>query len=207
MARPQIVSIAPAAVDADGICLSQTRASAGALTLDGVLAGTTLDFSRKIDFISGANIVARVFTIVGTDANGRAITETVTGINNNTVQTTKYYSTVSSISVDASFSANTITVGTSDDIATKIYPLNHYDNVAAQVTVELVSGSATWSVQETYSALDSSADEVWIVPTAHSGKTATLTAPLDLHANACRLVTSTFSTPVISFNIYQSGSE
>lgn len=206
MARPKIVPIVPVALDADGICLSQTKASSGSLTLNGVLAGTTLDFSRLIAVASSANIAARVFTITGTDANGRAITDTVTGVNNNSVNSTKYFSTVTDVSVDASFSANNVTVGTTAALATKMFPLNHYDEVAAQVTVELASGTATWSVQETFSEPSgTSASEVWITPTAHSGKSATLSAPLDLHARACRLITSAISTPTISLNINQSG--
>lgn len=206
MAIPKTISItSPAALDADGICLSQTKASSGSLTLDGVLAGTTLDYSRKIAVASTANIAARVFTITGTDANGRSISDTVTGINNNSVSTTKYFSTVTDVSVDASFSANNVTVGTTAALATKINPLNHYDDVACQVAVELLSGTATWSIEETHSEPTTAADEVWIVPTAHSGKSASLSAPLSVHARAMRLVTSAISSPVIRVQVLQSG--
>lgn len=206
MARPKIVTIAPIALDADGICASQTKASSGVLTLNGVLANTTLDFSRQIAVASTANITARVFTITGTDANGRSITDTVTGVNNNSISTTKYFSTVTAVSVDASFSPNTITVGTTPALATKMYPLNHYDETATQVTVELTAGTATWSIQETFSEPSgTTASETWITPTAHSGKSATLTAPLDIHARATRLVTSAISSPTINLIINQSG--
>ena len=206
MSIPKTILVtSPAALDADGICLSQTKASSGALTLNGVLAGTTLDYSRLIAVASSANITARVFTIVGTDANGRSITDTVTGVNNNSVNTTKYFSTVSSVSVDASFSPDNVTVGTTAALATKINPLNHYDDIACQVAVELVSGTATWSVQETFSDSTTAADEIWIVPTAHSGKSATLTAPLDVHAKAMRLVTTAISSPVLRIQVNQSG--
>ncbi len=205
MARPKIVAIAPVAAVTNDICLSQTKASAGSLTLNGAKAGTTLDFARQIAVASGANIAARVFTVTGTDANGRSITDTVTGVSNNSVSTTKYFSTVTGVSVDASFSADTVTVGTTVAIATKIYPLNHYDSIAPQVTVGLVSGTATWSVQETYSELTTSAAEVWFIPTAHSGKSASLTAPLDVHARACRLITTAYTAGVLELVITQSG--
>ena len=203
MPRPKYFDIDPVAAVTNDICLSQTKASSGALTLDGAKAGTTLDFARQISIYSSANIAARVFTVVGTDANGRSITDTVTGINNGTVSTTKYFKTVTSISVDASFSPNTIIAGTSAAIATAISPLDHYCTVPAQVTVELVSGTATFSVQETYSPLDSTADEVWITPSALNAKNATLTAPLDQSAKGCRLVTSAISSPNINFIIHQ----
>lgn len=207
MARPNIITIAPVAAVADDICLAQTRASAGALTLNGAKAGTTLDFSRQINIASSANIAARTFTVSGTDAHGNSITDTVTGISNNTVATTKYFLTVTSITVDASFSANNVTVGTSAAIATKVIPVDHYDTVAPQVTVDLVSGTATWSVQETYSDIQSStASIVWITPTAHSGKSSSLTAPIDVHPRAVRLITSAISAPTLRLVISQSRS-
>ncbi len=205
MARPKVVAIAPVAAVANDIALSQTKASSGSLTLNGAKAGTTLDFARQIAIASSANIATRIFTVTGTDANGRAQTDTVTGINNTSVSTTKYFSTVTDVSVDASFSANNVTVGTTVALATKIYPLNHYDAIAPQVTVGLVSGTATWSIQETYSELTTAGTEVWFTPTAHSGKSASLTAPLDVHARACRLTTTAYSSGVLELVITQSG--
>lgn len=206
MARPQIISVAPVAAVANDICLSQTKASSGELTLNGAKATSTLDFSRQIAVASTANIAARVFTVTGTDANGRSITDTVAGVSNNSVATTKYFSTVISVSVDASFSANNVTVGTTAGMATKMYLLDTYDEIPAQVTVGLVSGSGTWSVQETFSDLSgTSASEIWITPAAHSAKNATLTAPIDVHARACRLTMSASSSAVLEFVITQSG--
>ncbi len=205
MARPNVLAIAPAAAVTNDICLSQTVASAIALTLNGAKAGLTFDFARKLDLASAGNVSGVNFTIVGTDANGRAITEVKAGPSGNTVQSVNFYSTVTSITASGTMGAVNMTVGTSDDLATPIYPLDNYDKIAAQVAVELVSGTATFSVQETYSELDSVADEVWITPTALSGKSATLTAPLDVHARACRFITTAFSTPVINFIVMQSG--
>lgn len=205
MARPHIETITPVAASATDICLSQTVASATTLTLNGAKAGTTLDFSRKLDLVSAGNLSAVNFTIVGTDANGRSISEVKSGPNANTVQSVNYYSTITSITTSATMGGVNITVGTSDDLATKMYPLNFYDEIAAQIAVNLVSGTATFSVQETYSALTSAATEVWVIPTALSAKTATTVAPLDVHANACRLITTTFSAPTLEFCIYQSG--
>ncbi|CAB4212838.1 hypothetical protein UFOVP1437_63 [uncultured Caudovirales phage] len=206
MARPKILAIVPVAASATDICLSQTRASAGVLTLNGAKAGTTFDFARKLDLVSGGNLSAITFTCVGTDADGRALSDAVTGPNANTVQSTKYFQTVTSITASANMSAVNITVGTSDDLATKKYLLNFYDEIAAVVAVHLTAGTATFSVQETYSQPDGVNDtEVWVTPTALSAKTATLVASLDAHAKACRLITTAFSAPTLSFNITQSG--
>lgn len=205
MSIPKTISItAPAALDADGICLSQTKASSGSLTLNGALAGTTLDYARQIAVASSANIAARVFTITGTDANGRSITDTVTGVNNNSVNTTKYFATVSDVSVDASFSANNVTVGTTAALATKLHLLNPHDDIGAQVAVELVSGTATWSIQETFSEITAAASEVFVAPTAHAAKSATTVAQIDVGAKALRLVTTAISSPVLRVQVIQS---
>lgn len=202
MSQQTLITIAPAALSANAICLSQTKASSGSLTLNGALAGTTLDVSRKIAVASVANIAARVFTVTGTDANNRSISDTVTGVNNNSVNTAKYFKTVTDVSVDASFSANNVTVGTTAACATRIVQLNWHTEIAAQVTVELVSGTATWSIEETFNDnLASTSGEVYIVPTAHSAKSASLTAPVDLHAHGVRLVTSAISSPTINLRI------
>jgi VCBS repeat-containing protein len=202
MSQQTLITIAPIALDADGICLSQTKASSGSLTLNGVLAGAALDVARKIAVASSANILARIFTITGTDANDRSITDTVTGVNNNSVNTTKYFKTVTDVSVDASFSANNVTVGTTAACATRVVQLNYHTEIAAQVTVELVSGTATWSIEETFNDnLASTSGEVFIIPTAHSAKSASLTAPVDLHSHGARLVTSAISSPTINLRI------
>lgn len=204
MTAQQSISISPIALDADGICASQTKASSGALVLDGALAASALDVARKISVNSSANIAARVFTIVGTDANDRAISDTVTGVNNSTVSSAKYFKTVTSVSVDASFSPNNVIVGTTAACATRIIQLDYKNDIAAQVTVELVSGTATWSIEETYNNdLSVATNEVMIAPTAHSAKSASLTAPIDLHAHGVRLVTSAISSPTIVMRVDQ----
>ena len=95
-------------LDRDGIALSQTPGAAGPLTLNGagVVAGVaTLSPPRPVSVYSAANILARVFTVTGTDRSGAAITDTVTGINNSTVSTLKIFETVISITVDAATGA------------------------------------------------------------------------------------------------------
>jgi hypothetical protein len=90
-------------LDRNGLALAQTPAGAGALTLT---AATTLSPARKVSIYSGSNIAARVFTVTGTDRKGNAITDTVTGVNNSTVSTTKVFATVTSITVDAGTGAD-----------------------------------------------------------------------------------------------------
>jgi hypothetical protein len=205
----KVINIAPVAGVANDIATSQTVASATTLNLNGAKAGTSLDYARQIAIASTSNIAAIVFTVVGTDANDRAQTDTVTGINNNSVSTTKYFKTVSSVATSATLGGANVTVGTSASLATKIQPLNDYSAVPAQITIEGVSGTSTYSVQETYSDLSgTTGSEIWITPTALSAKSTSanvaITAPLDARARACRLVTTAISSANINFIISQS---
>jgi len=89
------------ALDADGICLSQTSgATASTLTINGAKASggvATLNSARQITLASAANLADKTFTITGTDVNGDALTESLTGPNNNTVTSTKHFLTVTEI--------------------------------------------------------------------------------------------------------------
>jgi len=89
------------ALDADGICASQTSgATAGTLTINGAKASggvATLNSARQITLASAANLADKTFTITGTDANGDALTESLTGPNNETVTTSKHFLTVTEI--------------------------------------------------------------------------------------------------------------
>ena len=89
------------ALDADGICASQTSgATAGTLTINGAKASggvATLNSARQITLASAANLADKTFTITGTDANGDALTESLTGPNNSTVTSTKHFLTVTEI--------------------------------------------------------------------------------------------------------------
>ena len=89
------------ALDADGICLAQTSgATADTLTINGAKASggvATLNSARQITLASAANLADKTFTITGTDVNGDALTESLTGPNNNTVTSTKHFLTVTEI--------------------------------------------------------------------------------------------------------------
>ena len=97
--------------DRDGICAAQTPASAAAMTLNGA-SGT--DFtSRKGVYVmiyAGGNESGRTFTVVGTDSNNQIITENITGPNNqHTLGATRFYS-ITSVTPDAA-TAGAVEIG------------------------------------------------------------------------------------------------
>ena len=122
----------PTALDANGICTSQTRTGAGNLTLDGALTATingnsvyapsvsgtaaTADgaWARRISITSDANDSSVTYTVYGTDINGKALSEAVTGPSSTETQTANtlvgIFKSVTKITTSASTVGN-ITVG------------------------------------------------------------------------------------------------
>ena len=100
------------ATDTDGIVDAETLSSAGNFTLDGAQtsSGSATGLNSFLTIVSSNNISSVTFTITGTDIDGTSQTETITGVNNNTVTSTKIFKTVTQIASNASASA--VNVGT-----------------------------------------------------------------------------------------------
>lgn len=112
------------AADPDGISTSQTPAAGGAqnLTITGALASggvATLGYRRKVTITAAADDSGRTFTVTGTDANGVALTEDITGPNATLVTGAKEFLTVTQISVDAN-TAGAVTAGAAIQVGTII---------------------------------------------------------------------------------------
>lgn len=111
------------ALDADGVCQSQTPAVAGNLTINGAQAsGGVASFTaaRQITIASTSNISNRTFTVTGTDAAGNTQSETLVGPNNSTVTTTAYFKTVTQVAISGA-AAGAVTVGMNGNAADVIF--------------------------------------------------------------------------------------
>ena len=89
------------ALDADGISAAAAVGNTAALTIGGALASggsCTFDSGRVVTILSAGNDAAKSFTVTGTDVNGDAQTESITGANAGTATGSKYFKTVSGIS-------------------------------------------------------------------------------------------------------------
>ena len=99
------------ALDADGLSTAATISGAAALTLNGTFIAdskyTTGDnIGQIITILSAADDTGVTFTTVGTDANGDALTEVITGVNAATASSTSYFQTVTSITTDGATTGN-----------------------------------------------------------------------------------------------------
>jgi VCBS repeat-containing protein len=102
------------ALDADSVCQSQSAGAAGNLTINGAKASggvATFSAARLITVASTGNLATLTFTITGTDINGSALVEVVTGVNNNTVTTVGYFKTITQVAISGSTAGENVIVG------------------------------------------------------------------------------------------------
>jgi hypothetical protein len=90
----------------------------------------------------------KTLTIVGTDADGKAQTETgITGpAGSATVTSTKYFATVASVTPSATIGADTFDLGLAAGIKSKSYPLNAAAAIGASFFPQQ-TGTSTWSIE------------------------------------------------------------
>ena len=164
-------------------------------TSDFTLVAPSDGLAHQLSISSTANIATLVFTITGEDADGKAITDTITGINNSTVETTKYFSSWSALSVSATLGANTVDVGWVDEVVTKTIPIDWISNTGATLAVD-VTGTINYTTQQTFDDIQASATASqtaqWLSVSA--GQTADLVASAAVGATAVRLVVNSYSS-------------
>lgn len=136
------------------VCAAQAVAGAGSLTINGTLASggvaTILENQRRIAVVSAsAGDTTQVITITGTNSSGTVITEAVTLNGTTPVGTKLDFKTVTKVTSSAATAGN-ISVGTNSTGST---PWRQVNNQIKPVQIgffaHLVSGSATFSVEET----------------------------------------------------------
>ena len=92
------------------IAALQTTSGADNLSL-ATAAGTgafhDTDQACALTLTSTGNISGVTFTVTGTDIAGNALTEDITGPNNNTVTGSKFFNTVTNVAVDGAVGTNT----------------------------------------------------------------------------------------------------
>lgn len=124
--------------------------------IDGCVNGTNvngvnLGLGRILGITSGGNDTGITFTITGTDQNGQAVTEAVTGASGGVAVSVNYYTSVASITHTGSV-ATTVSVGTVNTTASAqmaCLPLDLYARIGAVVQVD-VSGTISYTVQQTW---------------------------------------------------------
>lgn len=144
--------------DPNGVVTAETPVNNTDLTIGGAYASggvATFPFPTEVTFTSADDLSTVTFTVIGTDANNVYQSEAVVGPNNETVQTTNLFATVTAIEVA------TVTTFTTEEVEVggaavgigngawwplDIYTPNQVTTISCNI---LASGTATYSVQYT----------------------------------------------------------
>lgn len=175
---------------ASGFVITTGRfASVTSIAIASPAAGSTVDIGVNGVFISADSLAHRLdiidtgadvqtgatYTITGTSEAGLAQTEDIAGPGSGaTIETTKYFLTVTSITIASPVATSTIDVGTVDEVQTKVFPLNNYNQIGAAIFGD-VTGTIDFTVQQTFnpmSVADPTATATFIDIAALADKTA-----------------------------------
>ena len=203
MTRIKTIDIDPANVDPDG--LADGNSSAGAtVTLDGALTSggtfTSADgLAHRLDIIDlGADDqTTATYTIAGTGSQGLAQTEAIAGPGvSATIETVSYFQTVTSIAIASPVAGSTVDIGTVDEIQTKVFPINNYNQIGATVSAD-VTGTIDYTVEETFDPMgdstDPNANATWFDITALADKTTDLVSAATVGATGLRVTLNSYT--------------
>ena len=204
--HPISLSYTPAALAAAGLA-DNVAESGGGYALSSAAPGDGLAHIITILGNASTNHSGKVFTITGADADGVAQVENIAGPNGvATVATTKYFSSITSITVSSSTGADTFDLGWTDAAVSPTFPLN-WKMSQFQVALGLVlTGTINVTVQHTFDGLHG---EYVLVPSwfPHSSliaKTASADGNYAYPVTATRLlVNSASSGATVAFKIVQ----
>ena len=220
MARMKEVDVDLEAADLDGIA-DNNSSSTTTVALDGILTSggvfTSADGLGRIITIKDSDTDTQsdvTFTVTGTDANDNALEESgITGpASAATVVTTKFFKTVTAITVSAAQGGTEkVDVGTRDTTLcarSQVVPLNYTSQIAATVAVD-ITGTMNFDVQETFDDVlgNAATDYTFYDVSALSGKTADTVSQISVGATGVRLEVNTYSaTAEAQMRIIQSNS-
>lgn len=119
----QSTFIEAAAIDADGISVAASVGNNANLVLGGALTSggaVTFDEPRNITILSAGNDSSKSFTVTGTDEQGDAVTESITGANAGTATGSTFFTTISQIAAVGNPAGN-VSAGSGASIASPIF--------------------------------------------------------------------------------------
>lgn len=139
------------AADTDGLGNEVTGAT---FTLTANSAGDSLAHKITVKNNTATDHAAKTIALVGTDADGNAQTETLTGPGTSaTVTSTKYFKTLTSATPSATIGADTFDIGWAADAVSPWVYVNESkrsSQCAIGFGCEVTSGSPTYSVEHQF---------------------------------------------------------
>jgi hypothetical protein len=156
--RLQTIDIDPANVSLTGFASNVTGATF-VLTANDSGDGLAHQVSIRNDTVNDHS--AKTVTLVGTDADGKALTEIVTGPGvSATVESVGYFLTLTSATPSATIGADTFDIGWVDEVASKMFPLNWRNNSIPTISVD-VTGTIAYTLQQCFQNVLAGETPVW----------------------------------------------
>jgi len=160
------------ALDADGISTAASVGNNAALTIGGALAsgGSVTNASgRQVTILSAGDDSGISFTVVGTDVNGSALSETVTGADTGTATSSGYFKTITSITAVGNPAGN-VSAGINNNALGVIFAgrcrLKGFSTVsggsAGKINIRDTGATGTERIQARTIGTDSSSDDPFI---------------------------------------------
>lgn len=144
--RPKKWSYTPADDSTTGFKTGAT--GAGPFTPSPTSSSDSL--AHLVSLTSAADVHTITVTLTGTDADGNAQTETMAAPTSNTVYSTKYFKTLTSVAVSSTLGANTMDIGWKDACIGPTIPLNpNARQFQAGIGVD-ISGTIDYTIQHTF---------------------------------------------------------
>lgn len=204
--RPYKRTYTPLTPDTNGVCVDQTAGGAANLTITGALATDGVatmsdDLAHRLSIESAGNLSAVTFTITGTDVDGHAQTEAVTGPNATTVESTSYFKTVTQVAVDGAVGTN-VEIGPVDEAVGPTvvvdYRMKDFEaslglditgtiNMDVEVTLDPVFGAGVYPQQVC----------TWKNHSVLAGVTATANDNLEYPPRAVRVVLNSYTAGAV----------
>lgn len=218
--RVQITDALTLVNDANGIFEDQTRAGAGALTLNGVLvssgvaylfgATSTTKWGEKISIEGTGNNSGITATIIGLDSGGAYQTEVLTLANNGTATSVYYYRAVMSITVSGAVTGN-IEGGwlQANGAASAEFYLDRQQlpgntSLTAYISATLtVTAQYSVTVRDPQSATSYAQTAIWQSVDGLTSVTATTSSNLAYNAVATRLLITAFTSGTTTYTAIQ----
>ena len=183
--------IAPANTNTAGFATGVTGAS---FTLTATSSGDGLAHKITVLNNTATDHSGKTIALVGTDENGKAQTETLTGpAGSATVTSTKYFLTLTSATPSATIGADTFNIGWANTFVTKTFPINwRRGNAALNLDV---TGTINLDVNETFDDIQVQTTHfTWVVDSSsHSGITADTSLLWSAHPKAIRIKVNSFT--------------
>ena len=205
--HPYKATYTPAATSAAGLA-SAVAWAAGGYALSATTMADSLAHIVTVGGLAATDHSAKTFTITGTDADGIAQTEGIAGPNGvATVSSTKYFKTVSSITVSSTTGADTFNLGWTAVAVSFTFPINWRQHNFGVSLGLVITGTISVTVQHCFEPIHESTVPAGLTWWSHAtlvNATATADSNYAFPVTATRLrINSVTATATVTQHIVQ----